>query len=60
MASKKDREKELKALAKQYGATVESTHEGHVLSLPGERNTLLVTENTDQHSIDRYLRGVNA
>jgi hypothetical protein len=60
MASKKDREKELKALAKEHGAEVESVSGGHVLSLPGERSTLLVTEDTHQHSVERYLRGANA
>lgn len=60
MASKKDREKELKAQAKEHGVTVESVKGGHVLSKPGERTTLHVTEDTDQHSIDRYMRGANA
>lgn len=60
MAKKSDREKELKALAKQYGATLEADSEGHTLSLPGERSTLRVTEDTDDHAIHRYLKGANA
>jgi hypothetical protein len=59
MAKKDDRKKELEAQAKAAGASVKQDGKAFVLTLPGERNSLRVTEDTDQHAIDRYLRGVN-
>jgi beta-1,4-mannosyl-glycoprotein beta-1,4-N-acetylglucosaminyltransferase len=56
-AKKSDREKQLEALAKQYGAELSVDGDAFVLALPDERNTLRVTEDTEDHTIHRYLRG---
>jgi hypothetical protein len=60
MAKKSERQKELEALAKQYGAELTKDGDAYVLSLPDERNSLRVTEDTEAHAIHRYLRGANA
>lgn len=60
MAKKSDRQKELEALAKQYGAQLTKDGDAYVLSLPNERNSLRVTEDTETHAIHRYLRGAYA
>lgn len=61
MAKKKsDREKQLEALAKQYGAQLSKDGDDFVLALPDERNALRVTEGTEDHVIHRYLRGAGS
>jgi hypothetical protein len=60
VAKKSDLKKRLNELAKPYDAEVSESGDGFVLSKPGERETLLVTQDTDEHLIDRYLRGAAA
>lgn len=61
MAKKKsDREKQLEALAKQYGAQLSADGDAFVLALPDERNSLRVTAATEDHDIHRYLRGAGS
>lgn len=62
MAKKKkgELEKRLEALAREHGATLSVEGDAFRLSRPGERNSLFVDEDTEQHLIERYLRGANA
>ena len=58
-SGKSDLEKRLTPQVRAAGATMSVEDDNVVLSRPGERNTLLVTEETDEHSIERFLRGAN-
>jgi hypothetical protein len=58
--AKKDLKKRLNELAKPYDVEVTEQKGGFVLSKANERETLFVTEATDEHLIDRYLRGAAA
>jgi hypothetical protein len=61
MAKKKsDLEKQLEPQARAAGAQLEADGDTVVLSKEGERSTLRVTTDTEQHVIDRYLRGASA
>ena len=60
MAKKKSFEKELEAQAREHGAVLSASEGGFVLSKPNERAVLHVNEDTEQHLIDRYLRGAGA
>ena len=57
---KSDLEKRLEPQVRAAGATLSADEGGYVLSKPGERSVLRVTENTEQHAIERYLRGAGA
>lgn len=53
-------EKQLEAQAASAGASLEKDERGLYLTKPGERAILRVDESTEDHVIDRYLRGAGA
>ena len=53
-------EKQLEARAEAGGASLEKDERGFYMTKPGERAILRVDETTDEHRIDRYLRGAGA
>lgn len=57
---KSDLAKRLEPQVRAAGAVLSVTENGYVLSKPNERAVLHITEDTEQHEIDRYLRGAGA
>ncbi len=53
-------ETRLEGFARQSGATFSAEGDAFMLSRRGERTSLRVTEKTENHEIERYLRGASA
>lgn len=58
--SKTELKKRLEASARAAGASLEKDARGFYMTKPGERAILRVDESTEEHVIDRYLRGAGA
>ena len=52
--------KRLKSQAASAGASLEEDERGLYMTKPGERAILRVDDSTEDHVIDRYLRGAGA
>ena len=58
--SKTDLKKRLGPQAVAAGASLEKDERGYYMTKPGERAILRVDDTTEDHVIDRYLRGAGA